>query len=164
MMLTTTRKRLTVAAAAFAIAACSDQGPDLDAATETWSLASIGGQSLPLDVRDPGATGDLVTVRAGRVVIAPSADRSAIDAHRGRVLHLHTSARIVRTGATGAGEVVAEGESDAMYFFDRTAGMIVPWQVVDGVRTEAPFTFEVSGRSLVMRSTRGALEGWRYTR
>lgn len=164
MMPTTIRTRLTVAAIAVAIAACSDQGPDLDAVTETWSLASIGGESLPLDVRDPGATGDVVTVRAGRVVIAPAADRDEVDAHRGRVLHLHTSARIVRTGATGPDVLVAEGESDETYFFDRTDGRIVPWQVVAGVRTEAPFTFEVSGRSLVMRSTRGALEGWRYTR
>lgn len=142
---------LGAAMAMVALAGCRDLGPEPQPVARIYSLATIAGEPLPRMLRDPGSEGDFVTVRSGRVVLGAGS------------LEFHTTARIARRDGSGAESVVAEGESSQGYYFDRTDGRILPYRLEGGVRTEAPFFFEIQGASLVMHSSQDALRYWRFT-
>ena len=82
----------------------------------------------------------------------------------GNELVLRTSAQVVRRGTDGQIDVVAQGEAEETWLYDRAGATIVPYRVIDGSRIDAPFRFAVDERSLVMQSDQPALKDWRFIR
>lgn len=155
--MTTTHPRnglaLALVAVALATSGCHDQGPQLAALPQSYSLVSIGGRQLPIRLADPGSPHDFVTVSRARI---------EFEAPHGLVLRTGTT--IVRHGPAGDSAVVATGESVERWSYERAGGMLVPYRIERGTRTDAPFRLAIEEKILVMRSEQPALKDWRFVR
>ena len=149
------RTLLTVAllSAALVSSGCHDQGPQLAALPQAFSLVSIAGRNLPVRLADPGSAHDFVTVGHARIELAGP-----------RELVLRTGTTVVRQGPAGDSAVVATGESVERWSYERTGETLVPYRSEGGTRTAAPFRLAIQGSALVMRSEQQALRDWRFVR